>query len=167
MTTIIGVLLGPADIVITRPILHTRLTRVLGCKLGFDVDDRSPLQDTVCFWEILSPELRKRKNNRTNKDLCVEKLSLVLPDRPPYVPREFDRCAVAGNSGDHLKMRFGKEIDSYENYTEYVGKKSTIRLLNRESARSLDKVVELDATRKKVLIIKTMIHDFYESNDSG
>ncbi|PPD72262.1 hypothetical protein GOBAR_DD30838 [Gossypium barbadense] len=55
-----------------------------------------------------------RLNNRTNKDLCVEKLSLVLPDRPPYVPREFDRCVVAGNSGDHLKTRFGKEIDSYE-----------------------------------------------------
>ncbi|MBA0703656.1 hypothetical protein Golax_015965, partial [Gossypium laxum] len=65
-------------------------------------------------------------NNCKNKDLCVEKLSLVLPDRPPYVPREFDRCAVAGNSGDHLKTRFGKEIDSYENYNEYVGKKSTI-----------------------------------------
>ncbi|KAK5817674.1 hypothetical protein PVK06_022602 [Gossypium arboreum] len=107
------------------------------------------------------------RNNCKNKDLYVENLSLVLRDRPPYVPREFDPCAVAGNSGDHLKTRFEKERDNYEvvirengapqslsfgfffffssnNHTEYVGKKSTIRLLNRESARGLDKVVGLD-----------------------
>ncbi|KAG8487945.1 hypothetical protein CXB51_018566 [Gossypium anomalum] len=175
------------------------------------------------YWDVLLRytvlwhfSFRYCRNNCKNKDLCVEKLSLVLPDRPPYVPREFDRCTVAGNSGDHLKTRFGKERESYEivirengapqslsfglsffrNYAEYVGKKSTIRLLNRESARGLDKVVELDgndifflkillftsyafiilkhdkymdftATRKEVLIIKTTIHDFYESNDSG
>ncbi|PPS12159.1 hypothetical protein GOBAR_AA08490 [Gossypium barbadense] len=118
-----------------------------------------------CFYAV-DASLNIR-NNCKNKDLCVENLSLVLRDRPPYVPREFDLCAVAGNSGDHLKTRFGKERDSYENHTEYVGKKSTIRLLNRESARGLDKVVGLDATRKEVLIIKTTIHDFYESNDSG
>ncbi|MBA0732117.1 hypothetical protein Gogos_016226, partial [Gossypium gossypioides] len=99
-------------------------------------------------------------NNCTNKDLCVEKLSLVLPDRPPYVPREFDRCAVAGNSGDHPKTRFGKEIDSYEvNYTEYVGKKSTIRLLNRESARGLDKVVELDGN--DIFFLKILLFTSY------
>lgn len=44
----------------------------------------------------------------------MEKLSLVLPDRPPYFPRQFDRCAVIGNSGDLLKTKFGKEIDSYD-----------------------------------------------------
>ncbi|MBA0548010.1 hypothetical protein Golob_019134, partial [Gossypium lobatum] len=98
-------------------------------------------------------------NNCKNKDLCVEKLSLVLPDRPPYVPREFDRCAVAGNSGDHLKTRFGKEIDSYENYNEYVGKKSTIRLLNRESARGLDKVVELDGN--DIFFLKILLFTSY------
>ena len=125
-------------------------------------------------------------NNCKNKTLCMEKLSLVLPETPPYFPRQFDRCAVIGNSGDLLKTRFGKEIDGYDavirengapievlwplnwilvtmlvstiyecsliffffdvlqNYTAYVGKKSTFRLLNRGSAKALDKVVELD-----------------------
>ncbi|TYI52061.1 hypothetical protein E1A91_D12G220000v1 [Gossypium mustelinum] len=97
-------------------------------------------------------------NNCKNRTLCMEKLSLVLPETPPYVPRQFGRCAVIGNSGDLLKTRFGKEIDSYdvvirengapiENYTEYVGKKSSFRLLNRGSAKALDKVVELDAAK--------------------
>ncbi|XP_038709244.1 sialyltransferase-like protein 2 [Tripterygium wilfordii] len=109
-------------------------------------------------------------NRCANKTLCMEKLSLVLPEAPPYYPRQFGRCAVIGNSGDLLQTRFGKEIDSYDavirengapiqNYTEYVGKKSTFRLLNRGSAKALDKVVELDETRKESLIIKTTIHD--------
>ncbi|KAL5795354.1 hypothetical protein ACOSQ2_000174 [Xanthoceras sorbifolium] len=109
-------------------------------------------------------------NRCQNKTLCLEKLSLVLPETPPYFPRQFGRCAVIGNSGDLLKTKFGKEIDSYDavirengapiqNYTEYVGKKSTFRLLNRGSAKALDKVVELDETRKEVLIVKTTIHD--------
>ncbi|KDP22556.1 hypothetical protein JCGZ_26387 [Jatropha curcas] len=109
-------------------------------------------------------------NRCQNKTLCMEKLSLVLPETPPYFPRQFDRCAVIGNSGDLLKTRFGKEIDGYDvvirengapiqNYTEYVGKKSTFRLLNRGSAKALDKVVELDETGKEALIIKTTIHD--------
>ena len=54
------------------------------------------------------------RNNCKNKALCMEKLSLVLPETPPYVPRQFGRCAVIGNSGDLLKTRFGKEIDSYD-----------------------------------------------------
>ncbi|GLT39942.1 hypothetical protein SLA2020_141070 [Shorea laevis] len=109
-------------------------------------------------------------NRCQNKALCVEKLSPVLPETPPYFPRQFGRCAVIGNSGDLLKTRSGKEIDGYDvvirengapiqNYTEYVGKKSTFRLLNRGSAKALDKVVELDETRQEALIIKTTIHD--------
>ncbi|KAJ8772410.1 hypothetical protein K2173_027587 [Erythroxylum novogranatense] len=109
-------------------------------------------------------------NRCQNRTLCMEKLSLVLPQTPPYIPRQFDRCAVIGNSGDLLKTRFGKEIDSYDavlrengapiqNFIEYVGQKSTFRLLNRGSAKALDKVVELDETRKEVLIVKTTIHD--------
>lgn len=35
-------------------------------------------------------------------------------------------------------------MDLLQNYSEYVGKKSTFRLLNRGSAKALDKVVELD-----------------------
>ncbi|KAF8645708.1 hypothetical protein HU200_066111 [Digitaria exilis] len=112
----------------------------------------------------------KLLNKCQNRTLCMEKLSLVLPETPPYVPRQFGRCAVVGNSGDLLKTKFGDEIDSYDvvfrengapiqNYTEYVGTKSTFRLLNRGSAKALDKVVELDETKKEVLIVKTTIHD--------
>ncbi|KAI9071900.1 hypothetical protein K1719_046135 [Acacia pycnantha] len=73
-------------------------------------------------------------------------------------------------TGDLLKTKFGKEIDGYDvvirengaptqNYTKFVGKKNTFRLLNRGSAKALDKVVELDEQRKEVLIVKTTIHD--------
>lgn len=109
-------------------------------------------------------------NSCANRTLCMEKLSLVLPETPPYVPKQYGRCAVVGNSGDLLKTKFGKEIDGFDviirengapiqNYTDHVGKKSTFRLLNRGSAKALDKVVELDETRKEVLLIKTTIHD--------
>ncbi|KAL5543820.1 hypothetical protein UlMin_007604 [Ulmus minor] len=109
-------------------------------------------------------------NECKNKTLCIEKLSLVLPETPPYFPRQFGRCAVIGNSGDLLKTKFGKEIDTYDavfrengapiqNYTDHVGRKSTFRLLNRGSAKALDKVIELDESRKEALIIKTTIHD--------
>ncbi|ERN01811.1 hypothetical protein AMTR_s00089p00029710 [Amborella trichopoda] len=109
-------------------------------------------------------------NQCQNKTLCMEKLALVSPSTSPFVPRQFGRCAVIVNSGDLLKTRFGKEIDGcdavvrengapIQNYTEYVGTKSTFRLLNRGSAKALDKVAELDVTGKEVLIIKTTIHD--------
>ncbi|KAK1360025.1 CMP-N-acetylneuraminate-beta-galactosamide-alpha-2,3-sialyltransferase 2 [Heracleum sosnowskyi] len=109
-------------------------------------------------------------NQCKNKTLCMEKLSLVLPETPPYVPHQFDRCAVIGNSGDLLKTRFGNEIDGYDavlrengapiqNFTEFVGKKSTFRLLNRGSAKALDKVAELYETGREVLLVKTTIHD--------
>eukprot|EP00249_Psilotum_nudum_P008903 c21585_g1_i2 orf=545-1312(+) len=100
----------------------------------------------------------------------MEKLSLVLPQTPPFAPRQFGRCAIVGNSGDLLKTRFGEEIDQHDavvrsngapikNFTQYVGRKITFRLLNRGSAKALDKVAELDDTGKEVLIIKTTIHD--------
>lgn len=54
------------------------------------------------------------RNQCENKTLCMEKLSLVLPDNPPYTPRQFGRCAVIGNSGDLLRTKFGGEIDSYD-----------------------------------------------------
>ncbi|XP_074278386.1 sialyltransferase-like protein 2 [Silene latifolia] len=109
-------------------------------------------------------------NHCQNKSLCMEKLSLVLPQAPPYYPRQFHRCAVIGNSADLLKTKFGKEIDSYDvifrqngapiqNYSEYVGSKSTFRLLNRGSAKALDKVAELYDAGKEALIVKTTIHD--------
>ncbi|GJU13536.1 sialyltransferase-like protein 2 isoform X1 [Tanacetum coccineum] len=108
-------------------------------------------------------------NNCANKTLCLEKLSLVLPETPPYVPRQFSRCAVIGNSGDLLKTKFGKEIDSYDavlrengapiqNYTDYVGTKSTFRLLNRGSAKALDKVAELYDTGKEEVPILNRVY---------
>ncbi|KAL6575530.1 Sialyltransferase-like protein 2 [Orobanche hederae] len=114
--------------------------------------------------------MAKTGNKCGNRTLCMEKLSLVLPDRSPYTPKQFGRCAVIGNSGDLLKTKFGKEIDSYEaivrengapidNFTEYVGTKSTFRLLNRGSAKALDKVAELYDRGKEVLLVKTTIHD--------
>ncbi|KAJ7957192.1 sialyltransferase-like protein 2 [Quillaja saponaria] len=109
-------------------------------------------------------------NRCKNKTLCMEKLSLVLPETPPYLPRQFAHCAVIGNSGDLLKTKFGKEIDGYDAVVKkmvcqfrtiqimWVGE-VCFRLLNRGSAKALDKVAELDETRKEVLIIKTTIHD--------
>lgn len=44
----------------------------------------------------------------------MEKLKLVLPETPPYVPHQFGRCAVVGNSGDLLKTNFGEEIDKFD-----------------------------------------------------
>lgn len=38
----------------------------------------------------------------------------MLPETLPYFPRQFGRCAVIGNSGDLLKTKFGKEIDTYD-----------------------------------------------------
>ena len=54
-----------------------------------------------------------------------------------------------------MKTKFGKDIFSYDavirgngaptkNYMQYAGKKVTFRLLNRGSAKALDKVAELD-----------------------
>ncbi|KAI3860121.1 hypothetical protein MKW92_039313 [Papaver armeniacum] len=121
--------------------------------------------------EYARTRINKSKDHKyKNMTLCKEKLSLVLPERPPFVPRQIGRCAVVGNSGNLLKTKFGKEIDGYDavirengapfqNYTEYVGKKSTFRLLNRGSAKALDKVVKLDESGREVLIVKTTMHD--------
>jgi hypothetical protein len=59
----------------------------------------------------------------------LEKLSLVLPETPPYVPRQFDRCAVIGNSGDLLKTKFGKEIDDYDVVIRENGAPIKVRVL--------------------------------------
>ena len=39
---------------------------------------------------------------------------MLLPATPPFHPRQFETCAVVGNSGDLLKTEFGKEIDSHD-----------------------------------------------------
>lgn len=45
-----------------------------------------------------------------------------------------------------------------QNYTEYVGKKSSFRLLNRGSAKALDKVVELDGNDIFTLVYLLCFH---------
>lgn len=49
-----------------------------------------------------------------NRSLCEEHLNLLLPSKPPFYPRQFERCAVVGNSGDLLKTEFGTEIDGHD-----------------------------------------------------
>ncbi|KAL9331153.1 hypothetical protein ACSQ67_000763 [Phaseolus vulgaris] len=85
----------------------------------------------------------------TNKTLCEENLNVLLPAKPPFHPRQFQTCAVVGNSGDLLKTTFGKEIDSHdavfrdneapvnEKYAEYVGLKRDFRLVVRGAARNM------------------------------
>lgn len=46
-----------------------------------------------------------------------------------------------------------------QNYTEYVGRKSTFRLLNRGSAKALDKVAELDGMTTVSSIFKPLLCD--------
>ena len=43
-----------------------------------------------------------------------------------------------------MHLDISQLLSILQNYTEYVGTKSTFRLLNRGSAKALDKVVELD-----------------------
>lgn len=49
-----------------------------------------------------------------NRTLCDELLSILLPAKPPFHPRQFATCAVVGNSGDLLKTEFGQEIDAHD-----------------------------------------------------
>lgn len=49
-----------------------------------------------------------------NRSLCEEHLNLILPSKPPFHPRQFQMCAVVGNSGDLLKTEFGEEIDRHD-----------------------------------------------------
>lgn len=46
--------------------------------------------------------------------MCEELLSVLLPAKPPFHPRQFATCAVVGNSGDLLKTEFGQEIDAHD-----------------------------------------------------
>ncbi|KAM7509319.1 hypothetical protein LguiA_019772 [Lonicera macranthoides] len=103
-----------------------------------------------------------------NRSLCEEHLSLILPSKPPFRPRQFKTCAVVGNSGDLLKTEFGKEIDSHdavirdneapvnEKYAKYVGLKRDFRLVVRGAARNMVKI--LNGSDDEVLIIKSVTH---------
>ncbi|KAK3039161.1 hypothetical protein RJ639_028907 [Escallonia herrerae] len=103
-----------------------------------------------------------------NRSLCEEHLNLILPGKPPFRPRQFQTCAVVGNSGDLLKTQFGEEIDSHdavirdneapvnEKYAKYVGLKRDFRLVVRGAARNM--VTILNGSADEVLIIKSVTH---------
>lgn len=108
-----------------------------------------------------------------NRSLCDELLSPILPATPPFHPRQFERCAVVGNSGDLLLTEFGEDIDSHdavirdneapvnEKYAKHVGKKRTFRLGVRGTARNMINI--LKGAPEEVFIIKSVTHrDFNE-----
>ncbi|CBI21279.3 hypothetical protein VitviT2T_022135 [Vitis vinifera] len=104
----------------------------------------------------------------SNRTLCEEHLNLLLPAKPPFHPRQFQTCAVVGNSGDLLKTEFGEEIDSHDvvireneapvnkKYAKYVGLKRDFRLVVRGAARNM--VTILNGSDDEVLIIKSVTH---------
>lgn len=103
-----------------------------------------------------------------NRTFCEEHLNVILPAKPPFRPRQFQTCAVVGNSGDLLKTQFGKEIDSHdavirdneapvnEKYAKHVGLKRDFRLVVRGAARNMVKI--LNGSTDEVLIIKSVTH---------
>ena len=63
------------------------------------------------------PFIQKKANNRVKGDGIKKRLRQVrglAPERPPYVPGQFDSCAVVGNSRDLLKHEYGAEIDGHD-----------------------------------------------------
>ena len=91
-------------------------------------------------------------NSCANRTLCMEKLSLVLPETPPYVPKQYGRCAVVGNSGDLLKTKFGKEIDGFDVVIRENGAPIQVRLL----------LIILDAPFLLIILLNTPL--FYVSS---
>ncbi|KAI5072982.1 hypothetical protein GOP47_0013088 [Adiantum capillus-veneris] len=103
-----------------------------------------------------------------NMSKCEEELQLVLPAKPPFLPRQFAACAVVGNSGDLLKTEFGQEIDAHDvvirdneapvnaKYAKHVGLKRDFRIVARGVARNMKEVVK--GAADEILIIKSLIH---------
>ncbi|KAL4577067.1 hypothetical protein LXL04_013168 [Taraxacum kok-saghyz] len=112
----------------------------------------------------------------SNRTLCEELLNPMLPAKPPFHPRQFERCAVVGNSGDLLKTEFGEEIDSHDavirdneapvnqKYAKHVGLKRDFRLGVRGTARNM--VTILNGSDDEVFVIKSVTHrDFNKMID--
>ncbi|KAL3526250.1 hypothetical protein ACH5RR_010906 [Cinchona calisaya] len=112
-----------------------------------------------------------------NRTFCEEHLNILLPAKPPFHPRQFQTCAVVGNSGDLLKTQFGEEIDSHdavirdneapvnERYAKYVGLKRDFRLVVRGAARNM--VTILNGSGDEVLIIKSLAHRDFNAMIKG
>ena len=80
-------------------------------------------------------------------DLPKRNLSRVLPDLDLFRGVSYDSCAVVGNSGTLLESELGEEIDAHavvirfnggitEGYEQFVGTKTTFRILNRPDSAS-------------------------------
>ncbi|KAI3837962.1 hypothetical protein MKX03_037029 [Papaver bracteatum] len=112
-----------------------------------------------------------------NRSLCEEHLNVLLPSTPPFHPRQFERCAVVGNSGDLLKTEFGEEIDSHDavireneapvnkKYAKHIGMKRDFRLVVRGAARKMVEI--LDGSADEVLIIKSVTHKDFNDMIKG
>lgn len=83
----------------------------------------------------------------------IPRLADLLPSADPYVRpgeptwRRFATCAVVGNSGSLLETQFGEDIDAHEvvfrfnagkteGYEQFVGYKTTFRILNSPDAKA-------------------------------
>ncbi|KAM5551525.1 hypothetical protein ABKV19_026391 [Rosa sericea] len=58
-------------------------------------------------------------------------------------PKELEELQPENGVAENVVV----DLLDWQNYTDHVGKKCTFRLLNRGSAKALDKVVELDGIR--------------------
>mmetsp|Transcript_28661 Transcript_28661/g.62769 ORF Transcript_28661/g.62769 Transcript_28661/m.62769 type:complete len:263 (+) Transcript_28661:752-1540(+) len=65
----------------------------------------------------------------------------MFPEIPPFMPNQFNSCAVVGSSADVKEVSFGAEIDNHEavfrvndaptrRYETMVGRRTTFRVLN-------------------------------------
>lgn len=117
------------------------------------------------------PFIQKKANNRVKGDGIKKRLRQVrglAPERPPYVPGQFDSCAVVGNSRDLLKHEYGAEIDGHdavirvneavttERYWKHVGKRTTFRVLNNMAW--LGRIDKRTESPQEVVLIKGEYH---------
>ncbi|MCL7038424.1 hypothetical protein MKW94_030258 [Papaver nudicaule] len=137
-----------------------------------------PLEYTYDVCEaILLWEQVRGADKCYNRSLCEEHLNVLLPSTPPFHPRQFERCAVVGNSGDLLKTEFGEEIDSHdavireneapvnEKYAKHIGMKRDFRLVVRGAARKMVEI--LDGSADEVLVIKSVTHKDFNDMIKG
>ncbi|XP_032515182.2 beta-galactoside alpha-2,6-sialyltransferase 2 [Danaus plexippus] len=95
--------------------------------------------------EILCALLKVRVKTVTSKDQPFARLGFQIPKYPILKNKRFNSCAVVTSAGALLGSRLGEFIDSHdmilrfnnaptENYTEDVGSRTTMRILNSQVA---------------------------------
>jgi hypothetical protein len=99
------------------------------------------------FFLAIGSQVVKLLSYRTlhGNQLAADKLDKELPEDNPLPDKAFHRCAVVGNSGSLLEDQRGAEIDEHDavlrfnaakiaGFEQFVGSKTTIRLLNSPDA---------------------------------